>query len=314
MKIHLIEPLNVEQRIIDSYAKLLDSYGFTFKQWRDRKEDTQSLIERCKNADVIMVTNIPITKEVIEACPNLKMISVAFTGVDHIDLKTCRKHNIVISNAAGYSTQSVAELTLGLMIAALRNMPHNEHKIRNNRGRADYTGSLLFGKTIGIIGAGAIGQAVGNICHTAFRCKVLYYNRSNKKVENGELVELYKLLQESDIVSLHVPLNSESAGMIGYEQFALMKPSSILINTARGHIVDTQALVMALKKNTIAFAAIDMYEQEPPLPENHPLLSAPNTILMPHIAYATTEAFKLRAEIVFENIIKWKQGTPQNMQ
>ena len=314
MIVHLIEPLNVEQRIIDSYAEQLTSSGFTFKQWRDRKEDTESLIERCKDADIIIVTNIPIKREVLDECPNLKMISVAFTGVDHIDIKACRKRNIIVSNAAGYSTQSVAELTLGLMIAALRKMPRNELKIRNGRGREGDTGSLLFGKTIGIVGAGAIGQAVGRICNIAFNCEVLYFNRTKKRVEHGRLVKLDELLSNSDIISLHVPLNNESNGMIGDEQFALMKPTAIIINTARGPVVDTQALILALKKNTIAFAALDMYDQEPPLPEDHPLLSAPSTILMPHIAYATHEAFKLRAQIVFENILKWQQGALQNVQ
>lgn len=314
MNIHLIEPLNVEQSIIDHYNEQLTRRGFVLKQWRDRKEDVPSLIDRCKDADVVILSNIILPAEVINACPNLKMISVAFTGVDHIDLKACRKRNILVSNAAGYSTQSVAELTIGLMISGLRHMTKNEKKIRNHRGREGDTGSLLFGKTIGIIGAGAIGQAVGNICKLAFNCNILYYNRTKKKTESGELVNLETLLKESDVVSLHVPLNRESEGMIGNEQFALMKPTAILVNTARGPVVDTQALVLALKKNTIACAAIDMYEKEPPLPENHPLLTAPNTILMPHIAYATHEAFKLRAQIVFENIFKWHEGNPQNTQ
>jgi D-3-phosphoglycerate dehydrogenase len=314
MNIHLIEPLSVEQKIIDQYEHSLNANGLTLKQWRDRKEDTNSLIERCKDADVVILTNIALNAEVINACPNLKMISVAFTGVDHIDMDACRKKGIVVSNAAGYSTHSVAELTIGLMLSALRNMMKNETKTRGQRGRDGYTGTLLRNKTVGIVGAGAIGQEVGRICNIAFKCNVLYYNRSKKPTDSGTLVPLNELLKQSDIVTLHLPLNSESKGLIGEEQLALMKPTSVLINTARGPVVNTQALVQALKKDTIAHAAIDMYEQEPPLPENHPLLTAPNTTLMPHIAYATHEAFVLRAQIVFENIIKWKHGTPQNVQ
>ncbi|MDA3865653.1 MAG: NAD(P)-dependent oxidoreductase [Salinivirgaceae bacterium] len=314
MNIHLIEPLSVEQKIIDQNEHMLNENGLTLKQWRDRKEDTNSLIERCKDADVVILTNIALNAEVINACPNLKMISVAFTGVDHIDMDACREKGIVVSNAAGYSTHSVAELTIGLMFSALRNMMKNETKTRNLRGRDGYTGALLRGKTVGIVGAGAIGQEVGRICKVAFNCNVLYYNRSKKPTDSGTLVPLNELLKRSDIVTLHLPLNSESKGLIGEEQLALMEPSSILINTARGPVVDTNALVQALKKDSIGHAAIDMYEQEPPLPENHPLLSTPNTTLMPHIAYATHEAFVLRAEIVFENILKWKHGTPQNVQ
>jgi lactate dehydrogenase-like 2-hydroxyacid dehydrogenase len=314
MKIHLIEPLNVEQKVISDFIPEIEKLGFEFKQWKDRKEDTAALIERCKDADVVIVSNIPFTKEIIEACPNLKMLSVAFTGVDHIDMKTCRERNIVVSNAAGYSTQSVAELTIGLMISLLRKIPNNERKLRNLHGRDGFTGGELHGKTIGIIGAGAIGQAVGKICKLAFGCEVLYFNRSKKQVEEGQFVSKKELLQRSDIVSLHVPLNSESKGMIGEEELAIMKPTALLINTARGPVVDTHALVQALTKDSIAGAAIDMYELEPPLPKDHEILSAPNTVLMPHIAYATKEAFILRAKIVFENILKWHAGEPQNVQ
>jgi lactate dehydrogenase-like 2-hydroxyacid dehydrogenase len=314
MNIHLIEPLGVEQKIIDQFIQELEKSGFNFRQWKDRKEDTESLIERCKDADIVIVSNIPFTKEVIDACPNLKMLSVAFTGVDHIDMKTCRERGIIVSNAAGYSTQSVAELTIGLMISLLRKIPYNEQKLRSLHGRDGFTGIELNGKTIGIVGAGAIGTAVGKICKMAFGCEILYYNRSKKQLENGSLVSKKELLQKSDIVSLHVPLNSESQGMIGEEELAMMKSTAFLINTARGPVVDTHALVQALKKDTIAGAAIDMYEMEPPLPKDHEILSAPNTILMPHIAYATREAFILRAKIVFENILKWHAGEPQNVQ
>lgn len=314
MKVHLIEPLNVEQIIINEFIPELEKIGFEFKQWKDRKEDTASLIERCKDADVVIVSNIPFTKEVIDACPNLKMLSVAFTGVDHIDMQTCRERGILVANAAGYSTQSVAELTIGLMISLLRKIPINERKLRNLHGRDGFTGRELFGKTIGIIGAGAIGRAVGKICQLAFGCKVLYYSRTKKQVEEGSFVSKKELLQKSDIVSLHVPLNNESKELIGEEELALMKSSAYLINTARGQVVNTHALVQALSKDSIAGAAIDMYEMEPPLPKDHEILSAPNTILMPHIAYATREAFILRAKIVFENILKWHAGEPQNVQ
>lgn len=314
MYIHLIEPLNVEQKKIDQYIPELVKNGFQFKQWKDRKEDKYSLIERCKDADVVIVSNIPFTKEIIEACPNLKMLSVAFTGVDHIDMNACRERGVVVSNAAGYSTQSVAELSVGLMISLLRKIPHNEHKLRSLHGRDGFTGGELYGKTIGIIGAGAIGKTVGKICKQAFGCDVLYYNRSKTQVEHGQLVSKKELLQKSDVVSLHVPLNSESKGMIGEEELALMKSQALLINTARGPVVDIHALVQALKKDSISGAAIDMYEMEPPLPKDHEILTAPNTILMPHIAYATREAFILRTKIVFENILKWHKGEPQNVQ
>ena len=310
----MIEPLNVDQHFLSQFIEEAASAGFEFQQWRDRKEDTATLIERCKDAEVVIFSNIPFTAEVIEACPKLKMLSVAFTGVDHVDMKACRERDILVSNAAGYSTQSVAELTIGLMIGAFRNIVSNEAKTRNLKGRDGYVGNELSGKTVGIIGAGAIGSAVGKMCSVAFGCRVLYYNRSPKKPDFGKQVPLNDLLKASDIVSLHVPLNDESKGMIGEEELAQMKSTAVLINTARGPVVETQALVQALRRQSIAAAAIDMYEQEPPLPADHPLLSCPNIMLMPHIAYATHEAFRLRAEIVFNNIMQWKAGKPQNVQ
>jgi len=314
MRIHLIEPLNVDQHFLSKFIEEAENAGFEFHQWRDRKEDTQTLIERCKDADVVIFSNISFTAEVIDACPKLKMLSVAFTGVDHVDMKACRERDILVSNAAGYSTQSVAELTIGLMIGAFRNMVSNEAKTRNLKGRDGYVGNELSGKTVGIIGMGAIGSAVGKICSVAFGCRVLYYNRSPKKLDFGNQVPLNDLLKASDIVSLHVPLNDESRGMIGEEELAQMKSTAVIINTARGPVVETQALVQALRRQSIAAAAIDMYEQEPPLPADHPFLSCPNIMLMPHIAYATQEAFRLRAEIVFKNILQWKVGKPQNVQ
>ncbi len=314
MRVHLIEPLNVEQIFLKPFIEEVKEAGFEFHKWDDRKEDVDSLIERCKDADVVIFSNIPFPAEVIDACPKLKMLSVAFTGVDHVDMNVCKKRGIVVSNAAGYSTQSVAELTIGLMIGVLRNVVENEAKTRNLQGRNGFTGSELKGKTIGVIGAGAIGSAVGRICSIAFGCRVLYYNRSPKQLQYGEQVGLKVLLRESDVVTLHVPLNSESKGMIGEEQLAMMKSSAVLINTARGPVIDTQSLVEALRRESIAGAALDMYEHEPPLPEDHPFLSCPNIMLMPHIAYATAEAFRLRAKIVFDNIIKWHTGNPQNVQ
>lgn len=314
MKVHIIEPLNVDQSIIENYSNELERNGFSVKQWSDRVEDAPTLIERCHEADVLIFSNIPFPAEVINACRNLKMISVAFTGVDHIDVNACKEKGIIVSNAAGYSTQSVAELTLGLMFSLLRNMVTNETKTRELKGRDGYVGTELKGKTIGIIGAGSIGQTVGKICNDAFQCEVLYYNRSPKDVGCGELVSLHDLLKESDVVSLHVPLNAESKGIIGKEELKLMKKEAFLINTARGAVVDNQALAMALNEENIAGAAIDIFEMEPPLPKNHPLLNAKNAILMPHIAYATDEAFKFRAQIVFDNILKWHHGSPQNVQ
>ena len=144
-------------------------------------------------------------------------------------------------------------------------------------------------------------------------CKVIAYSRTKKEINNVEFSDLESLLKESDIISIHVPLTNETKHLIGEKELKLLKPSAILINTARGAIVDNIALSNILKKNTIAGAAIDVYENEPPLDMDYTLFDAPNTILLPHIGYATKEAIELRGEIVIRNIIKWFEGYPQNV-
>lgn len=314
MRVHLIEPIGITDSELKTFENKLNKIGLDLFYWNDRKEDTKTLINRCKDADIIIVSNIPISADIINACPHLKLISVAFTGIDHIDLKACEEKSVTICNAAGYSTKAVAELTINLMISIYRKIIDNHNKTINNLDRNSFVGNELSGKTIGLIGAGAIGQKVAKICNVAFDCKVLYYNRSKKDVIYGKQVDLDTLLKKSDVVSLHLPYNEETKGLLSKTNIEKMKPTSILINTARGPIVDYFALSKILNENKIAGAAVDVYEYEPPLKNNHPLLKTKNIILLPHIAYATKESFKLRANIVFENIIKWKNGEIQNRQ
>jgi D-3-phosphoglycerate dehydrogenase len=240
------------------------------------------------------------------------MISVAFAGVDHIAMELCRKKNIIVSNAAGYSNHAVAELTLGSAIVLYRNIIRSDSQTRKLSTREGFLGLELYGKVFGIIGAGQIGAEVAHLAN-AFGCKVLAYNRSTKNIPNVEFCNLDYLLEKSDIISLHIPLSKETKNLINAEKLKRVKPSAILINTARGPIVDYNALTAALQNNKIAGAAIDVYEKEPPLEENHPLFKAPNVILLPHIGYATKEAIELRGRIVVENIYKWFEGNPQNV-
>ena len=314
MRVHLIEPIGITNHELKLFENKLNKLGLDLFYWTDRKEDTESLINRCKEADIIIVSNIKISAEVINACPNLKLISVAFTGIDHIDLNACKHNSITICNAAGYATKAVAELTINLIISLFRKTIENHNKTINKQDREGFVGNELSGKTIGIIGAGAIGQAVAKICNVAFNCNVQYYNRSEKNIKYGKQVDLDTLLTTSDIISLHIPYTKETDGLISKTNIDKIKSTAILINTARGPIIDYYALADSLNKNKIAGAAVDVYEYEPPLNNNHPLLNTKNIILLPHIAYATHESFKLRANIVFKNIIQWKQGKIQNQQ
>ena len=312
MKIIILEPIGLTPANITKIKTNFESRHHEFTHHDNRPENELEIIKRAQNADVLILSNLPLSENIIGKCKNLKMISVAFAGVDHIPMDLCRKKNIVVSNTAAYSNHAVAELVIGSTINLYRKIIWNDSQTRNLATREGFLGSELYGKTFGIIGLGQIGQETAKLAH-AFGCKVIAYNRTAKNISFVESVELEYLLKESDIISLHVPLTKETKYLIGENELKLIKPTSVLINTARGQIVEYTALAKALKNKKIAGAAIDVYEKEPPLDINHPLFNIPNTILLPHIAYATKEAIKLRGKIVIENIYKWFGGNPQNV-
>lgn len=315
MKIVIIEPLGITSSKVSEVIKPIKEAGHEVVYYETRVEETSELIERGKDAEIIIVANLPLRKAVIENCPNLKMISVAFTGVDHIDIEFCKEKGITVCNAAGYSTNAVAELAFGLAISVLRNIPACDTAVRNEGTKAGLVGCELFGKKFGVIGTGAIGSRVAEIA-MAFGCNVLAYNRSIKPQleEKGvKFVSIEELLEQSDIVSLHVPFNNTTTKLIGNKQLQLMKETAILINTARGGVVDSEELAKALNSGKIAGAGIDVFEMEPPIPSTHPLIKSKNTVVTPHVAFASEEALYTRAGIVVENILKWEQGMTQNL-
>lgn len=312
MKLVIIEPLGVEQEKLLSMAaeQLPESVEVVY--YDTRVTDTETLIERGKDADIIAVSNLPLNADVIDGCKNLKMLSVAFTGVDHIALDTCRRNGVLVSNCAGYSTAAVADLVFGLLISLYRNIPACNEVVRREGTKDGLVGFELEGKKFGVVGTGAIGLRVAAIAQ-AFGCEVLAYSRTKKDVPGITYTDLNTLLSQCDIVSLHTPLNDSTRGLIGKEQLALMKKNAVLINTARGPVVDSQALAEALNEERIAGACIDVFETEPPVKKDHPLLNAKHVIATPHVAFATKEALVKRAVIVFDNITAWLNNAPQNV-
>lgn len=309
MNIVCVEPLGISQEHFENLKKEFASQGHTFQYYLDRKEDAPTLTERMKEADIAVISNIKLPADVLQQCTHLQYLSVAFTGLDHIDLAYCKSHNIAVQNAAGYSTTAVSELAVGMMLDLLRQITHFDGTIREGKGRGMFLGRELRGKTVGVVGTGAIGTATIRLL-LAFGCRVLAYNRSEHAdvVQLGvRYTDLDTLMRESDIVTLHVPMTDETYHLINHERLAMMKANAILVNTARGNVVDIPALAEALTAGTIAGAAIDVYEQEPPLPLDHPLLKAPNCICLPHIGYASREAFDIRADIVFDHVRNYLQ-------
>lgn len=311
MNIVLLEGLGVSDEIILKHKEKLESMNHTFKVV-EKNLDAQVQVEQCKDADIIMLANMLLSELVINEAKNLKYINVAFTGVDHIPLAQAKEKGILISNASGYATQAVAELCIGFMIQLLRKVDQTQVRAREGKTKDGLVGNLLANKTIGIVGAGAIGKRTAQLAKV-FNTKVIAYNRSKISDPSiDEQVSLEQLLQVADIVSLHTPLTNETKNLIGKKELDLMKKSAFLINTARGGVVDSQALADALNNDKIAGAAIDVFEMEPPLVFDHPLLHSKNTIVTPHIAFASQESMELRAKIVFDNLYAFLDGKHTN--
>ena len=304
MKIVAVEPIGISAERAQEIKQDLARKGHEFVWYPDRKEDAATLVERMQDAEVVIVSNIPVRKEVLSQCPKLQFLNVAFTGLDHIDMAYCKEHSITVKNASGYATEAVAELAVGLMIDVYRKITFLDGSIRQGGVRGAFLGRELHGKTVGIVGTGAIGIRTAKLLQ-AFGCKVVAWSRTQKK-EVTDLgipyVSLEELMRTSDIISLHVPLTDETKHLISKELLAMCKPTAILINTARGNVVDMDALAVALKEGKMAGAGIDVYEKEPPLPSDHPLLQASNCVLVPHVGYATREAFDIRIDIILGNL------------
>ncbi|AMB96840.1 2-hydroxyacid dehydrogenase [Aerococcus urinaeequi] len=315
MKIALLEPLRVPEARIDELAQPLIDAGHEFTYYPDKTTDPNELYERSKDADIVMIANNPYPAEVIERLENTKFINVAFTGFDHVNSKASKDKGIAIANASGYATTAVAELALGLTLDLFRAITKGNDDIRNANFPGPFQGREIKGKTVGIVGTGHIGLETAKL-FKAFGANLIGYNRSEKQEAKDlgvELVELDELLQRADIVSVHLPLNDETRHLLNKDKLSLMKESAVIINVARGPIIDDAALADLLNEGKIAGAGIDVFDGEPPLPADYPLLSAKNAILTPHVGFLSDEAMELRAQIAFENTKAFIDGKPQNI-
>lgn len=310
-QIVVLEALGIDDnKLYKQLSELAQDYDVIY--YNDRQEDEETLIKRASAASILVLSNIKLSKNVLKECPLLEMICVAFTGVDHIDLDYCRRHHILVANASGYATQAVVELTFGLIFDLYRKISLGDHRTRHQKNHQGLLGREISGKKFGIVGAGAIGQAVGQIAQ-AFRAEVFVYNRSEVNIKGFTQVSLSEIFKRCEIISIHLPLNKETQALIDAKLLSLMKKEAILINTARGPIIDNDYLAKMLIKNKISGAGIDVFDYEPPLKSDYKLLDAPNTILTPHIAYYTKEAMEKRFEIVLKNIEAFFNQQPINL-
>ncbi|MEY8371177.1 2-hydroxyacid dehydrogenase [Aerococcaceae bacterium 50-4] len=315
MKIALLEPLRVPESRINELAQPLIDAGHEFVYYPEKTTDSDELYERSKDADIVMIANNPYPAEVIEKLDNTKFINVAFTGFDHVDSKASKDKGIAIANASGYATTAVAELALGLTLDLFRGITKGNEDIRKSDFPGPFQGCEIKGKTVGIVGTGHIGLETAKL-FKAFGANLIGYNRSEKQAAKDlgiDLVDLDELLETADIVSVHLPLNDETRHLLNKEKLSLMKESAVIINVARGPIIDDAALADLLNEGKIAGAGIDVFDGEPPLPADYPLLSAKNAILTPHVGFLSDEAMELRAQIAFENTTAFIEGKPQNI-
>lgn len=310
-KVVLMESLGISDEALSGLeAQFSREAEFTAYE---KTSDVQKLIRQAQDADAIILANMPFPAQVITACPKLKFIDVAFTGVDHIGLDAAKAQQITVSNASGYSTEAVAELVLGSVLSWARNLRQVEDRCRNGGTKEGLVGWEIRGKTVGIVGLGKIGTRSAELFH-AFGAEILSHSRTvhPNAPDFVSQTDLDTLLEKSDLVILHCPLTESTRGLIGTSELAKMKPSSLLVNAARGPVVDASALADALHRGVIAGACLDVFEKEPPLDPAFPLLHAPNTLVTPHVAFATQESMTLRAKIVFDNLRAWLDGAPIN--
>ena len=314
MKIKLIEPLVVKREFIENLAKTLEDMGHEFVYYDTKTTDIEEMKERSKDAEILMIANNPLPNEVIEAAKDLKMISVAFTGFDHVG-SLAKERGITVCNAAGYANNAVAELVIGLTLDLMRNISICNNVVRKGGTIAGLIGNEIKGKTVGIVGTGRIGTMTA-VLFKAFGCKLIGYDPYENQAAKDlglEYVGIDELMAKSDIVSLHLPVNEATKGFISKEKLELMKETALMINCARGGVMDNNALAELLNEGKIAGAGLDVFDMEPPIPGDYPILSAKNTILTPHVAFASDESMETRAEITFDNVVKYVEGTPVNV-
>lgn len=315
MIIKLLEPLRVPKDMIEELAQPIKDMGHEFVYYEEKTTDTNELIKRSENADIVMIANNPYPSEVIEASEKLKFINIAFTGVDHVDAEAANKKDIKIANAAGYSNQSVPELAIGLTLDVYRGISSGNTEVRSKDFLGPFQGREIKGKTVGIVGTGQLGTRTAEL-FKAFGANLIGYNRSENeeaKALGMTYHDLETVMSESDIISVHLPLTEDTRGIISKEMLSKMKESAIIINTARGPVIDSDALADALNADEISGAGLDVFDMEPPIPADYPLLAAKNTVLTPHVGFLTDESMVLRAEIVFENTLAYLKGKPQNL-
>ena len=285
-----------------------------------RTQGKAEIIARISDADIVLLNKVPIDADILDACPSVKLICCLSTGYNVVDIQAARARNIPVCNVPAYSTAAVSQFTFALLLELCHRIGHHDKTVHDGKWAAspdfcywDTPQMELAGKTLGIIGFGRIGQAVGRIAN-AMGMKVLAYSRSRRPEGEkiAEYVDLDTLLARSDIISLHCPLFPETEHLINTQTIAKMKDGAILLNTARGPVIEETAVADALKRGKLRGAAMDVVSEEP-IRSDNPLLTAPNCIITPHMAWAPMETRQRILDVTVENIQSFLSGNPVNV-
>lgn len=314
-KLVLLDEMTLTEEQMQMFTELTEELSAFNESNPKSKEET---IERAEKADAVIMRGVTVKldKEFFNACNNLKYVGIWSTGFNSVDIKYAREKGVTVTNVPGYADEAVAEFVFGQILAFFRKSRETDEeiKIRKSFGIKNLLGEELQGKRIGIIGMGEIGERVAELAK-AFRMELVYFNRSRKEELEEKLgmefMELEKLLESSDIITIHAPLNEATKDLIGEKEMDLMKDNAVVVNTARAGIINKEALMHAVQKKRINFI-LDVYHEEP-LPENDEIRQAgKNTLLSPHIAFYTKQALERMTKTCVENAKAFLGGKPKN--
>jgi len=315
MKIAVIDDYQNAFRTLKCYAKLK---GHDVIVYNDTEKDPVRLADRLKDADAVLLTQqrSRFPSAVIERLPKLKLISQTGRATAHIDVEACTRHRVVVSAGGAGRPHTTAELTWGLILAALRHIPYEVERLREGHWQSTI-GTAVRGKTLGIYALGRIGGMVASVGR-AFGARMVCWGREGSTKRAREVgyevaASRESFFAESDIVSLHLPLNKETRGIVTRKDLDLMKPTALIVNTSRAGLIAEGALVDALKAGRPGFAAVDVFEDEPVLGGAHPLLKMDNAICTPHLGYVERDSYESYYNDAVEQIVAYAEGKPINV-
>ncbi|MFN7087787.1 MAG: D-2-hydroxyacid dehydrogenase family protein [Burkholderiales bacterium] len=315
MKIAVIDDYQDAFRNLDCYARLKDHEVVVF---HDTEKDVAKLAERLKDAEALILTQqrTPFPRALAEKLPKLKLISQTGRNVGHIDLAACSERGIVVSAGGAGIPNPTAELAWGLILACLRRIPQEVQRMKEGKWQGS-VGVSVAGKTLGVYAYGRIGSIVAR-AGKAFDMKVVCWGREGSTARAREAgfevaASREAFFEQADVVSLHIPLNRETRGIVTAQDLARMKPTALIVNTSRAQLIAEGALVAALEKGRPGFAAVDVYEDEPVLGGNHPLLGMDNVICTPHLGYVEKGTYEAYFGAAIDQILAYAAGKPVNV-